>query len=105
MTNLSTSLDSKITNPSGWTAWQYLKKTAQWEEWSNVDALPSWWTEWQVLTKTQSWADWEDPTGWIQLAPNSPLKPKYNWYWTEAQYQALSQYYTDEPEDTVYHTI
>jgi hypothetical protein len=102
---MNQALAGKITNPSGWTAWQYLKKNAQWEEWADVDALPSWWTVGQVLTKTQSWADWEDPTGWIQLAPNSPLKPKYHWYWTEAQYQALSQYYTDEPEDTVYHTI
>jgi hypothetical protein len=41
----------------------------------------------------------------MQIAPNSPIKPKYNWYGTQAQYDALSQYYTDTPNDTVYHTI
>lgn len=58
-------IDAKISNPSGWSAWQYLKKTSNWEAWADVDALPSGWTAWQVLTKTQNWADWEDPTWWI----------------------------------------
>jgi len=40
----------------------------------------------------------------FQIAPNSPLSPKYRRYWTQAQYEALSQYYTDTPWDTVYHT-
>ena len=42
---------------------------------------------------------------WFELAPNSPLSPKYRWYWTQAQYDALTQYYTDEVGDTVYYTI
>lgn len=42
---------------------------------------------------------------WRQLAPNSPLTPTYDWYGTEEQYEALTQYYTDTPNDTVYHTI
>jgi hypothetical protein len=42
---------------------------------------------------------------WMQLAPNSPLTPKYFWYWTQSQYEALSQYYTEEEWDTVYYTI
>ena len=46
-----------------------------------------------------------DDNAWMKLAPNSPLSPKYHWFWTEAQYQALSQYYTDEENDTVYYTI
>ena len=40
----------------------------------------------------------------FKLAPSSPLTPKYRRYWTQAQYEALSQYYTDTPWDTVYHT-
>ena len=41
----------------------------------------------------------------FQLAPNSPLTPKYRRYWSQAQYDALTQYYTNEPGDTVYFTI
>ena len=41
----------------------------------------------------------------FQLAPNSPLTPKYRRYWSQAQYDALTQYYTDNPGDTVYFTI
>jgi len=60
VTNLSTSLDSKITNPSGWSAWNVLKKTANGTEWGTVEALPAWWTEWQALVKTSWWAWWND---------------------------------------------
>lgn len=38
---------------------------------------------------------------WLQVAPNSPITwIKYIWYGTEAQYAALTQYYTDTPWDT-----
>ena len=46
------------------------------------------------------WSEWGET-----LAPNSPLKPKYKWYGTQEEYEALSQYYTDEEWDTVYYTI
>ena len=95
-------IDTKISNPSGWTAWQYLKKTAQWEEWDDVDALPSWWTAGQVLTKTQDWADWEDPAAaWIILDPNSPITIEKIWVWTEQQYSELSSY----DNNTAYLTV
>lgn len=62
-------------------------------------------TQWQVLTKTASGYEWANASWWFQLAPNSPLTPKYRRYWTQAQYEALTQYYTDEAGDTVYFTI
>lgn len=58
-----------------------------------------------IATGTTSSTDWTLVWWDIQLAPNSPLTPKYLWYWTQAQYDALSQYYTDEANDTVYFTI
>ena len=62
-----------------------------------------------VAVGTSSSSDWFEVGSWsgsgMQIAPNSPLKPKYNWYGTQAQYDSLSQYYTDEQNDTVYHTI
>lgn len=39
------------------------------------------------------------------LSPSSPIKPKYKWYGTQADYDALTQYYTEEENDTVYFTI
>lgn len=26
---------------------------------------PSWWTSWQVLTKTATWTEWQDAKWWI----------------------------------------
>jgi len=60
VTNLQTSLDGKITNPSGWSTWNVLKKTANGTEWGTVEALPSWWSTWQALVKTSWWAWWND---------------------------------------------
>ena len=127
-----------IINPSGWTAWQLLAKTANGYEWTTVNSAtwwnisgtlsnqtdlnteltwintslwwkmdtPSWGTTGQVLTKTSNGYDWANaPATGMQLAPNSPLTPTYYWYWTQAQYEALSQYYTEEEWDTVYYTI
>ncbi len=77
-----------------------------------------WWWEtnwtrvgwiWNVIKNTWvlsvNWQTWDVIVDAVQLAPNSPLTPKYRRYWTQAQYEALSQYYTDTPWDTVYHTI
>ena len=77
-----------------------------WDEYAfGIDASNEW-TTWQILTKTADWAAWADaPVQWIQKAPNSPLTIKYHWYWTQAQYDNLSQYYTDTPNDTVYFVI
>ena len=61
----------------------------------------------QILTKTANWYDWANaPASWLQVSPNSPITwIKYIWYGTEAQYAALSQYYTDVAGDTEYHTF
>lgn len=65
------------------------------------------WTEWTEVTPILSvnWQTWNVTIETFQLAPNSPLAPKYRWYGTQAQYEALTQYYTDEEGDTVYFTI
>lgn len=65
------------------------------DEITMVDWVPLHWIK--IWTNKASW--------WMQLAPNSPLTPTYFWYWTQAQYEALSQYYTDVENDTVYFTI
>jgi hypothetical protein len=55
---------------------------------------------WQVTNVTTT-----SLSGWIQEAPNSPIKwIKYVWRGTEAQYAVLSQYYTDTPWDTEFRT-
>ena len=74
---------------------------------TNTAPFTPWiWTTWQLLTKTSEWYSWEDaPEPWFAIAPDSPLKPKYLWYWTQSQYDALTQYYTVTENDTVYFTI
>jgi len=74
--------------------WEFYYDTTAW-----VLYVSSWYTsanDWKPI----SWN-----VNWLQISPNSPLTPKYVWYWTQAQYDALSQYYTDEENDTVYFTI
>lgn len=59
------------------------------------------WSTGNVLTKTANGYEWAAPSGWLQVAPNSPITwIKYVWYGTEADYNNLSQYYTDTPWDT-----
>lgn len=81
-------------------------------DWNNL----WWWVTWVVaqdntITNTGvlsvNWQTWNVTISswWMQLAPNSPLTPTYHWYWTQSQYEALSQYYTEEEWDTVYYTI
>jgi len=63
-------------------------------------------TAWAL--KVYNWTAWQEVGSnwwWIQIAPNSPIKPKYTWYGTEEQYAALTQYYTDEEWDTEFHTF
>ena len=80
--------------------------TASINKYSNPLFIPSnSWTTGQVLTKTASGYNWQDASWWFELAPNSPLNPKYRRYWTQAQYDALTQYYTEVAGDTVYFTI
>lgn len=67
---------------------------------------PSWTaTTGYVVTKTNNGYERQAPTGWIQLAPNSPKNIKYHRYWTQSAYDGLSQYYTDTTDDTAYFTI
>lgn len=71
-----------------------------------INEVPSSWTTGYVLTKTSSWYNWAAPTGWIQVSPNSTITGiKYIWYGTESDYANLSQYYTDTPWDTEFHTF
>ena len=77
---MDTTIGWKITNPSWWTAWQYLKKTANWEEWANV----SWW---DVLVSSQ--------------ANNILTSGMKIWAWTEANYSSLGTY----DSNTIYLTI
>ena len=93
------SSDTFITDPT----WQTSKNLNLWW-WVN----PTWtWTQSGVISNTWvlsfNWNTWN--VSWLQISPDSPLTPKYVWYWTQAQYDALSQYYTDEENDTVYFTI
>lgn len=43
--------------------------------------------------------------GDITYNPDSPYKPKYHRVGTQAQYDALPQYYTEQENDTIYMTI
>ena len=70
-------------------------------EWFSPDNA---WTTDDVLTKTANGYEWSAPSGWLQVAPNSPITwIKYVWYGTESDYANLSQYYTDTPWDTEFH--
>lgn len=84
-------------------------------DWSGAANDDLWWdTTWVVtydnaITNTGvlsvNGQTWNITIDTFQLAPNSPLTPKYRRYWSQAQYEALTQYYTDEEGDTVYFTI
>lgn len=74
--------------------------------WAVPTGVPSWWTNWQVLTNVNGTPTWANPTWWISVSPNSTITGiKYIWYGTEADYANLSQYYTDQPWDTEFHTF
>lgn len=85
---------------------------AYWD--SSINTNLRWWETW-VITRDNAITNTgvlsvNGQTGNVtieafQLAPNSPLTPKYRRYWSQAQYDALTQYYTDEAGDTVYFTI
>lgn len=75
-------IDAKITNPSWWSTWNVLKKTANGVEWwAESWWLPSWWTAWQILKKTSNGSEWanektELPSGWSTW---QILKKTANW--------------------------
>ena len=97
-----------IDTPTGipsqtWEAGKFLTTDGTTASWANVDALPSQTGQsWKFLTTNWTTASW-DNVPWLQVAPNSPIKPKYTWYGTEAQYAALTQYYTEVEGDTEFH--
>jgi hypothetical protein len=65
-------------------------------------------TNWQVLSYNSTSQKWENTTfqwGAIQYNTNSPYKPWYFRVGTQAQYDALQQYYTVQENDTMYFTI
>ena len=72
------------------------------ETWTGlIKSVVTYNASWQVTNVTTTSLGW-----WIQEAPNSPITwIKYVWRGTEAQYAALSQYYTDVPWDTEFHTF
>lgn len=74
--------------------------------WAIPTGVPAWWTNGQVLTNVSWVPTWANPTGWLQVSPNSTITGiKYIWYGTESDYANLSQYYTDVPGDTEFHTF
>jgi len=78
-TNLVDLEDTNITNPQDWDVIKY-------------DAT------------TQKYVNAPDEWG-LAYTPTSPYKPKYHRVGTQAQYDALSQYYTEQENDTMYFTI
>lgn len=76
-----------------------------------------WWTTWVIITDDVISntgvlsVNWQTgnvtiESWWLQVAPNSPITwIKYVWYGTESDYANLSQYYTDLPWDTEFHTF
>jgi hypothetical protein len=59
-----------------------------------------------VLTNVNGTPTWANPTWWLQVSPNSTITGiKYVWYGTESDYAGLSQYYTEQPGDTEFHTF
>ena len=113
-TALDNALDAKqdaLTLPATPTQWHLVTWGADNETLVDGWAVPTWFTPWgtattgYVVTKTASGYEWAAPTGWIQLAPNSTYTIKYHWYGTQAEYEALNQYYTDSANDTAYFTV
>ena len=113
VSDLSDEVDWKqdaLTLPATPTQWHLVTWWADNETlvdgWAVPTWLPSWWTNGQVLTNVNWVPTWANPSWWIQEAPNSPITwIKYVWRGSEAQYAALSQYYTDVPWDTEFHTF
>ena len=65
-------------------------------------------TNWQVLSYNSTSQKWENTTfqwGAIQYNTNSPYKPWYFRVGTQAQYNALQQYYTVQENDTIFMTV
>lgn len=93
-------ISGKQDKATSWTSAPATTPTYVWQEYIKTNDKKLY-----IATGTTSSTDWTLVWWDIQLAPNSPLTPKYLWYWTQAQYEALSQYYTDEANDTVYFTI
>jgi len=63
--------------------------------------------DWDVIkydATTQKYVNAPDEWG-LAYTPTSPYKPKYHRVGTQAQYNALSQYYTEQENDTIYFTI
>ena len=77
---MDTTISWKITNPSWWTAGQYLKKTANWEEWASVS-----WGDVLISSQANNIL-----TSWMKI-----------WAGTEANYSSLWTY----DNNTLYLTI
>ena len=101
-----------LTLPATPTQWHLVawgsdnKSLTDW--WAIPTWFNPWWTAttWYVVTKTANWYEWQAPSWWLSVAPNSPITwIKYIWYGTESDYAGLSQYYTDTPWDTEFHTF
>ena len=92
-----------------WDAESWAVTSVNWQTWAVTvsEFTPSWTaTTWYVVTKTAGGYEWQAPTGWLQVSPNSTITGiKYIWYGTESDYANLSQYYTDTPWDTEFHTF
>ena len=101
-----------LTLPATPTQWNLVVRWANNKTIADGWAIPTWFNPWwtattgYVVTKTADGYEWQAPTGWLQVSPNSTITGiKYIWYGTESDYANLSQYYTDTPWDTEYHTF
>lgn len=106
-TAVPVTLDAWFIPTNSWAVWQVLMKTANGYAWANVD---SWWNvialtqaEYNALPEATK-ADWKlriisDAPSievWgLTMASDSPLKPKYVWNGTLAQFNALWSHSAD----------
>ena len=95
-------------------------QTAGTYEWQNIDVQIAKTTlvdledtnitnpqDWDVIkydATTQKYVNAPDEWG-LAYTPTSPYKPKYHRVGTQAQYDALSQYYTEQENDTIFFTV
>jgi hypothetical protein len=77
-------LDNKITNPSGWSTWQVLKKTPTGSEWWDT---PKTYTTIQVILTSAWWsnneqtvtATWVTTTNSVVISPDPSSFEDYTW--------------------------
>lgn len=73
---------------------------------SNPIQWSVWYDKINKQLKIYDGTNWNQVGWWLQESPNSTITGiKYIRHWTEVDYANLSQYYTDVPGDTEFHTF